>query len=449
MAAINFYQANGVWTIGNDVVPAGLCTMNIRPSDSLITITTIHTFVFRGSNAILAQGYYNDFVDATSTPYTSLNAFKAAVGSFFVNASNAGGTSGQLQFNDESILNGIINYEYDKANGVLREFLPKLYRRVNVTTNAPFFTGTATSGTTTQLNDTTKTFSGIAGKALLFTGGANQNQSRAIQSFTSTSITVTEAFPFAITAADAYEVIDVTAITTSQLNSVYAFFVTNNHAILLPTVDAINNGATNFYYIETLTTGKTVQFICATGQTIDGVSNNPNLAASREGVLQVAHNTAQPHWDTLAQVGLTAFATSYLTTTFSVTTTQTTFKPLTNVLLSSFLRFIAPTGNTNRIQYTSTIPRTLTAICTLNAKSDSGASQILTAKLVKFTKSTGLTTDITTATASITLTGAGDIACLTLVSDVSFVLGDQLWLEVKNDDTQRNYSILKMTTTVR
>ena len=361
----------------------------------------------------------------------------------------ASGNANQVQFNDANALGGAVGYEYDKTNQLLKEYLPKLYRRVNVNTAAPFYTGTATSGTTTQLNDTTKTFSGITGKALLFTGGANQGQSRAILSFTGTSITVTEAFPFAIAASDAYEVIDTTTITTALLNSIYAFYATNNHAIILPAVNAINNGATNFYYIETLTTGKTVQFICAAGQTVGGISPNPNLAAAREGVLHVAHNTASPHWDTLSQIGLDAFATNCSTASFSVTTTQTTFRELQNVVLNTGLRFIAPIGQTNRLQYTSILRRTLPVICVVNAKSDTANSQIFTLKLRKFTKATGLTTDVDCALGEVTLSANQDTASIMVIGNVQFELGDQVWAEVKNDSTARNYTVIRSTMHVR
>ena len=89
----------------------------------------------------------------------------------------ASGNANQIQYNDAGLLNGADGYEYDKTNKVLKEYLPKLYRRVDVTTGAPAYTGTATGGTTTTLNDTTKTFASITGKALLFTSGANQGQS--------------------------------------------------------------------------------------------------------------------------------------------------------------------------------------------------------------------------------------------------------------------------------
>lgn len=361
----------------------------------------------------------------------------------------AAGNANQVQYNDAGLLNGADGYEYDKTNKVLKEYLPKLYRRVDVTTAAPAYIGTATGGTTTTLNDTTKTFTAISGKALLFTSGANQGQSRAIQSFTTTSITVTEAFPFAIAASDAYEVIQTTVLTNANLNSVYAFYVTQNHAVILPSVSPVINGSTNFYYAETVTAGKSLTFICAAGQTIDGVSPNPNFSAAREGVLHVAHNTASPHWDTLASVGLQAFATNCSSASFSVTTSQNVFQPLQNIVLNSAQRFIAPTGNVNRLQYTSIIPRTLPVVCVVNAKSDTANSQIFTLKLRKFTKSTGLTTDVDCAIGEITLNGAQDTSSITVIGNVSFAIGDQVWAEIKNDNAARNFTVIRSTTHVR
>lgn len=362
----------------------------------------------------------------------------------------AAGTSGQIQANISDLLKGITGFEYDNVNMLIKEHINKLIRRFDITTAAPFFTGTVTTGsTTTILYDTTKAFTGITGKAVLYTSGANQGQSRAILSFTSTSITVTEAFPFTPNVADAYEIIDTTIVTTDKLNSIFAFYVTNNHAVILPSISATNNGARCFYYVESLTAGKTVQFIAAQGQTIDKVSNNPNLAASREGVLQFAHNTAQPHWDTLAQIGLSANATNGSTASFSVTTTQTTFRELQNVVLKAALRFIAPTGNPNRLQYTSIIPRTLPVICVIDARSDTANSQIFTLKLRKFTKATGLTTDVDCAYSEVTLTSTLDISNIMVIGNVSFEIGDQVWAEVKNDSTSRNYTVLRSTMHVR
>lgn len=360
------------------------------------------------------------------------------------------GTDKQVQYNDNGTLGGIDGLTFDKSTGFVKEFLTKLYRRVNVNSSAPAYTGTATSGsTTTVINDSTKAFTGITDRAILFTSGANQGQSRAILSFTGTSITVTEAFPFTPAVGDAYEVVSTTKILESELNSVYAFYASHNHAIILPQITVANEGATNFYYVETLATGKTVQFICAAGQKIDGVSNNPNLAAAREGVLQVAHNTTSPHWDTLASIGLTAFATNCSTASFSVTTTQDQFRELQNVILKVGQRFIAPTGQTNRLQYTSIIPRTLPVVCVVNAKSDTANSQIFTLKLRKFTKSTGLTTDVDCAFGEITLNGAQDTTSIMVIGNVSFEIGDQVWAEVKNDNVARNYTVIRSTLHVR
>ena len=51
--------------------------------------------------------------------------------------------------------------------------------------------------------------------------------------------------------------------------------------------------------------------------------------------------------------------------------------------------------------------------------------------------------------AEVTLSSTLDISNIVVIGNVSFEIGDQVWAEVKNDSTARNYTVIRSTMHVR
>lgn len=358
------------------------------------------------------------------------------------------GVDKQLQFNDGLQLAGIEGATWSKTSKLLRLDVATGVRGVNVTCTAPPYTGTTTAGvTTTTIYDTTKSFAGLTGKALAITSGAQKGECRKILSFTATSITVETAFALSPGVGVTYQVLNVTNILPENMNSVYAFFVDYDYCVFLPAVTSEFNRSDVTLYAETLAAGKFLYVISAQGNTIDKIVASNALIAPRELVCVSQHySETVPHWDTLFTSGLEASATNCSTVSFPVTTNQTTYKELGgSIMLVDAKRFEATGATDNRLRYLSTIPRTIPVMCLVNALSTTANTQLFTIKMRQYVKATGLTNDIACAFGEITLTAAGDTQPISILGNINFNLGDEVWVEVKNDNTARNFTVLRST----
>lgn len=114
------------------------------------------------------------------------------------------------------------------------------------------FTGTATSGTTTTLDDTGASFpgtNGLAGYVLEITGGTNSGASRRITSNTATQVTVASAFASAIDNTSVYRIwyIDPVNNAQTQVSTLTTSAFTYTSGSPLSVAGSINNPSTGVF----------------------------------------------------------------------------------------------------------------------------------------------------------------------------------------------------------
>lgn len=364
------------------------------------------------------------------------------------------GTDKELMFNDATTQSTVTGLTWDKTLKILGMLVTTKIRRYLITTPAALFTGTATTGSTTTVINTSFDSTTLANKALIFTSGLNKSQCRKIITANATSVTVSPAFANAPTNGDTIEAIDVTTVLAENMSAVWGFNVTNNHAVILPQITTQFDGSWNVYFAKTVTSGKELHLLPNPADTVDGISQDVLLIESRETVTQFA-SFATNMWLTLATENLSAVATITSVDNFDVLTDTTTFRPIeggnggidhTPVQL---LRFIQPVGQEYKLQYTSTIPRKLLFGANINLSGISNQIQIATIRVMKYTKATGLTAEIISSRRSITLSSTNDTQQIIITSNQSFSLGDQIWIETANNSGSYTYRIIKSTLDIR
>ena len=328
---------------------------------------------------------------------------------------------------------------YDKP--VLLDYVTRV-NRFSVNSKPYLFTGTLTSGTQLTVNDTTKTFGNLAGKVFVTTGGTGKNQAAQILSSTNTSLTFTFSLEFPVDNTTTYAIIDATLLTHNDLNSIYAFYLSNDHAVVLPQVLSDYNGSSIVLYNEVATAGRLIIITQPTDST-DKITKVTSLDNQRELVYITQHFTEPPHYDTLYTNGLQVGAVAGNTASYDVTTTPNVYKEINGSFAlntNSTSRFeLIPTS---KLEYTSTIPRLLDVTALINAQVISTQNQLITARFMYFNKANNTTTEIPRSAKSATLSGTGDTTELTIKTKVKFSRFDRIWVEVKNDNAARTFRIL-------
>lgn len=359
------------------------------------------------------------------------------------------GVDKELMFNDSTTQSTVTGLTWDKTLKVLGMLVSTKFRRYLITTPAALFTGTATTGSTTTFINTSFNATTLAGKALIFTSGLNKSQCRKIISANATSVTVSPAFANAPVNGDTIEAIDVTTVLAENMSAVWGFNVTNNHAVLLPQITTQFDGSWNVYFAKTVTTGKQLHLLSNPTDTVDGITQDVVLLESRETVTQFA-SFATNMWLTLATENLAAVATITSTIAFDVLTDTTTPRVVNGSPTPvSLLRFSQVTGELYKLQYDSTIPRRLLFGTNININGITNQVQIATIRVMKYTKATNTTAEITSSRRSITLAATGDTQQIIITANLMFALGDRIWIETYNDTAGRQYRILSYTMDVR
>lgn len=345
-------------------------------------------------------------------------------------------------FSDFVDKGGYYETAYDKP--VLLDYVTRV-NRVSVNSKPYLYTGTLTSGTQLTVDDTTKTFTNLVGKVFVTTGGTGKNQAAQILSHTATSLTFTFSLEFPIDNTTTYEIIDATLLKQEDLNSIYAFYLSNDHAVVLPQVLSDYNGASIVLYNEVSTAGRLI-IITQPTDTTDHITKVTSLDNQRELVCITQHFTASPHWDTLYTSGLQVGAVAGNSASYDVTTTPNVYKEINGIYAlntDSTSRFeLIPTS---KLEYTSTIPRLLDVTALINAQVISTQNQLITARFMYFNKANNTTTEIPRSAKSATLSGTGDTTELTIKTKVKFSRFDRIWVEVKNDNATRTFRILDST----
>lgn len=359
------------------------------------------------------------------------------------------GIDKELMFNDATAQSTVSGMSWDKTLKVLGLLLATKVKRYLITTPAALFTGTATTGGTTTVINVSFNATGLAGKALLFTGGLNKSQCRKIVTSTATSVTVSPAFPNAPTNGDTVEAIETTTILSENLGGVYGFAVTNHHAVVLPQITAAFDGAWSIYFVKSITTGKQLHILTNPTDTVDGISTDVLLLEARETVTHFA-SFADSRWITLATENLAAVATIAASAQIDITTNTTAPQAINgNPTAISLLRFSQVAGETYKLEYNSTVPRRMLFGTNINITGITNQIQIATVRVMKFTKATGVTAEVVTSRRSVTLSATGDTQQIIITANERFDLGDRIWLETYNDVAGRQYRILTYTMDVR
>lgn len=368
------------------------------------------------------------------------------------------GTDKELVFNELGALATTTGISFDKVAGILSLLKATKYRVNQIVTPAPLFTGTALAGSTGLTINTSFNSTTLAGKALVFTSGANKGQCSVIVSSTATSVTVSNGFINAVTAGDTIEAINVTSVTYDTLGSVNIFSVSNNHAVVLPLISSVNlSGLWNLYCVANADQNKALYIIPSGTNTIDGYYS-VNLSQSRECVVQESSYDSgifAGKWVTTVTSGLNAAATITSVGNFDILTNTATFRPVeggsggadhTPVQL---LRFIQPAGQEYKLQYTSTIPRRLLFGSNLNLAGITNQTQKAIIRVMKYVESTNTTAEITSSRREITLSSTGDTQQIIITANTTFEIGDQIWIEAASDTDTRQFRVLRSTLDVR
>lgn len=349
---------------------------------------------------------------------------------------------------DDTVFSNFVDkggyYEDSSDKPVLIDYVTRI-NRISVDSKPYLYTGTLTSGTQLTVNDTTKTFTNLVGKVFVTTGGTGKNQAAQILSHTATSLTFTFSLEFPIDNTTTYEIIDATLLTHNDLNSIYAFYLSNDHAVVLPQVLSDYNGSSIVLYNEVATAGRLIIITQPTDST-DKITKVTSLDNQRELVYITQHFTDPPHYDTLYTNGLQVGAVAGNTSSYDVTITPNVYqeiKGVYNINTSSTSRFeLVPTS---KLEYNSTIPRLLNVTCLVNAQVLTLQDQTITARFMYYNKASNTTTEVARSAKSTTLSGSGSTAELTIATKVRFNRFDRIWVEVKNDNAARTFRILDST----
>ena len=193
----------------------------------------------------------------------------------------------------------------------------QLTRSTNATSSAIIVTGTATSVTTTQINDTSKTWTtnAYANKVVVFTSGTNVQQARLIISNTATQLTISGTILTDTTPT--YKIIDATVITNDNLSTAYSFDLSsgNSHAVVLPEFTSVFDRSINTRIgIEGFVSGARLYVVTQNSQSFKGQfistgAQTTYLNADKESIVVMPHILGTVyHWDVFNETPNASYA---------------------------------------------------------------------------------------------------------------------------------------------
>lgn len=268
------------------------------------TNTTGHenTFLGRFAGRENTTGSYNTFVGVQAGLNYAID-YCIAIGHYVTKT---------VKSNYDFLL-GIGNYlllEGNMAAGTrwFRVNAAQLTRSTNATSSAIIVTGTATSVTTTQINDTSKTWTvnAYANKVVVFTSGTNIQQARLIISNTATKLTISGTILTDTTPT--YKIIDATVITNDNLSTAYSFDLSsgNSHAVVLPEFTSVFDRSINTRIgIEGFASGARLYVVTQNSQSFKGQfistgAQTTYLNADKESIAVMSHILGiSYHWDVI------------------------------------------------------------------------------------------------------------------------------------------------------
>lgn len=341
---------------------------------------------------------------------------------------------------------------FEQIQSEIKQLVP-----TEVSSIAPFDTGTATGGTTLTIVNTGKSYSvnELVNKAIIRTKlSTGDVEVRLISSNTATTISIADYFkPFSdsTVVGDTYKVVDPTVVVDGLRNQIIRVDLSSgyDHVVLHPRVSDANNRNIITTYVEgfsgtAVLYGLTYPSVSGPSgnQTFNGLSNQFELVANRELVSHIFHYAETPHFDMLYSGGLDAFLEAIFPPQ-SVTGGQAVFAPITTtptLNLSRRVKVITVSGN-KVFRYDSQISRPLKIIVQAEITNNSSPATTLTVGLRYYNAIAGTTTDYTLPGSNEQVNGSGSIKNFTFTKELIMAKDDWVQIIHKNSNSN-NYSIV-------